>query len=151
MTTRQWTPSAGRTTLQTPEPAPRAAFEPTSDPASAGTMADTDSDHSIAALIARLSDQARQFAQAELRLARAIIVDRVISARAAALCLVLALVLVQAAFIALLIGLILALVPLVGALGATGIVAGGAVVVAGVLAWIALRQIRAATRIEEGQ
>ena len=114
-------------------------------------MADTDSGHSIAALIARLSDQARDFVRAELRLARAIIVDRVISARAAALCLVLALVLVQAAFIALLIGLILALVPLVGALGATAIVAGGAVAVAGVLAWTALRQIRAATRIEEGQ
>ncbi|MBA4211319.1 MAG: phage holin family protein [Sphingomonas sp.] len=157
MTTRQLTPARAPATLPTPDPLAAAG---TSDvpvdpaPSSAGPSAsnaegERDSDDSIAALVARLIDQADRYARAELRFARALLIERLIAARVGAICLVVALVLLQGALIALLVGLMLTAAPVMGTLAATVVVTSGAISVAGILGWIALRQFNQATRVEE--
>lgn len=156
MTTRQWTPAPAPATLPTPDPIAAAspddagvgaagnpAGASASDPAGEANTAD-----SIAVLVARLAGQADRYARAELRFVRALLIERLIAARVGAICLVVALVLLQGALIALLIGLILAAAPVMGTLAATALVTGGAIAIAGMLAWIALRHLSHATRIE---
>lgn len=157
MTTRQWTPARAPATLPTPDPLAAACtgdvpIDPapsSAGPSTSNAVGERDGDDSIAALVARLVDQADRYARAELRFARALLIERLIAARVGAICLVVALVLLLGALIALLVGLILAAAPVMGTLTATVVVTGAAISAAGILGWIALRQLNHATRVEK--
>lgn len=92
-------------------------------------------------LVARLTSDARELAQAEIGLARAKVADTVARYRNGAIFFAAAGVLALAALIALLVGLIETLATLVGPGFATLIVVGAVLVLAGVLAMIGKRRL----------
>lgn len=93
----------------------------------------------IGQLFSQLVDDGKRYAQAELQLAKAKAASKVLPLRPAAILAGTAATLLLAATTALLVGLILALTPSIGALGATAVVVLGALVVAGLLFYIAWR------------
>ena len=118
---------AGGDTTDTPPPGPPA--EPPS----------------LAELFARLIDDAERFVRAEIRLYRAHLLARVTDAKLVLILIGGALVLGQAAVIALLTGAILSLAREIGPLAATAIVVALALIVAAVMARIAVARIKAMT------
>jgi len=90
-------------------------------------------------LIGRLVDDLRNLARAEIHLVKARGFDLVRRSRTAIALLICALLLVHGAVVALMIGLVLQLLPIVGAAFAGLIVMAAALVLAGILAYAALR------------
>ncbi len=123
---------SGQTGASDAEPVPQSAPE-TSE--SAGHAADESVIEELSALI----DNGRTYAAAELKFqkTRAALAGRSIGIAAA--CVVVAIILLHIAFLALAVGLVMALDPLVGIWGAIGIVFGGLLLVTGLLGWIALK------------
>src|ERR1700754_243536 len=95
----------------------------------------------LPALIGQLFEDALALARAEVRLGKARAYDLLRRSRTALVLLVGALLLVQAAVIALVLGLVLTLVPLVGPAFAGLILMAAALLLAALLAWLAVRQI----------
>jgi hypothetical protein len=91
-------------------------------------------------LLRRLIDDACNVARAELRLVKARTYDLIRRSRTAILLLIVALLALQGAMIALVVGLVLQLVPLVGAAWAGVIVMAALLLIAGIFAWSAMRQ-----------
>lgn len=106
-------------------------------------------DPTFIALFSRLVDDAERFVRAEIRLYRANLVSRLADARLAVMMLIVGFLLAQSATVALLVGLVVFLSPSLGALGSIGLVVGGALAVAGLLAWFAIGKILTATKVEE--
>ena len=96
----------------------------------------------IGALIGQLTTDARAYAVAELAIYRAKASAWIGEAKFVAMFGVSALVLANAAIIALFVGLLLTLTPRVGPGWATVIVVGGTLALAGLLGWLALRHVR---------
>jgi hypothetical protein len=94
-------------------------------------------------LLRRLIEDARNVARAEIRLFKARAFDLVRRSRIAILLLIVALLAVQGAVVALMVGLVLQLAPMVGAAWAGVIVMAVLLFIAGLLAWSALRQFSA--------
>ncbi|MCT8002168.1 phage holin family protein [Sphingomonas sanguinis] len=90
----------------------------------------------LTSLVSQLVDDGRSYITAEIDLAKARASDKIARYRSAAIFIGAAAVLALAALIALLVGLIFALAPATGPLGATLIVVGVVLVAAGVLAMI---------------
>lgn len=101
-------------------------------------------DESIPSLVARLVDEGKQFARAEVNFYRARLTPRVAEARNAAILAVVALSLAQALIVAGLVGLILWLARWWGPGGATAAVIGGGLLVVALLAWLAMGQAKKA-------
>lgn len=104
---------------------------------------------SIASLFAMLIEDAETFVRAEVTLYRASIMARLTEARAAIVMLLAGFLLAQAAFIALLVGLVVILRPYLGAVGATMAVVGTGMGFAALLAYLAFARIRRATDVSE--
>lgn len=104
---------------------------------------------SLAELFARLIDDAEHFVRAEIRLYRAHFLARLTDAKLILILVGGALLLAQAALIALLIGLIMTLAHPLGPLGATAIVVLLALAMAGVMARVAIVKIKAMTVRED--
>lgn len=97
----------------------------------------------IAGLISRLFEDAVAVAKAEVQLAKSKAFAKLQGAKIAIGLVIVALFVVQAALSACFVGLVIGLVPLVGAwLAALSLLVGG-LVVAGLLGWLAVRQISA--------
>lgn len=107
----------------------------------------TDAEESIVALFSRLVDDAETFVRAEIRLYRANLFERLTEARTAIIMILTAFLLAQSAIIALLVGLVVILRPILGAVGATAVVVVGAIAVAGLLAWLAIDKFRRVTEV----
>lgn len=90
-------------------------------------------------LIGQLAQDAIALVRAEVELAKSKVADRLRRSRTAIILLVAALVIVQASIVGLVVGLVLALVPLVGAAGAGLVLLVAGLVIAGLLAWAAMR------------
>ena len=99
----------------------------------------------LPSLIARLWEDALGLARAEIQLLKSRAVDKLRRSRTAIILLAAALVLAFAGIIGLVVGLVLALVPLVGAVLAGVIVLAACLAIAGLLAWLAIRQFSAPT------
>lgn len=99
----------------------------------------------LPALLRQLIDDARNVARAETRLFKARIFDLVRRSRSAIGLLLVALLAVQGAVVALMVGLVLQLAPLVGAAWSGVIVMVTMMLLAGLLAWIAVRTFTSAT------
>lgn len=93
----------------------------------------------IGQLFSQLVDDGKRYAQAELQLAKAKAARKVLPLRPAAILAGSAVTLLLASVTALLVGLILALTPCLGAFGATAVVVLGALLVASVLLYVAWR------------
>ena len=93
----------------------------------------------IGQLFGQLVDDGKRYAQAELQLAKAKAARKVLPLRPAAILAGTAATLLLSATTALLVGLILALTPRLGALGATAVVVLGAFLIAGILFYVAWR------------
>jgi len=93
----------------------------------------------LPALLRQLIDDARNVARAETRLFKARVFDFVRRSRSAIILLLAALLAVQGAVVALMVGLVLQLAPIVGAAFAGAIVMVAVLLVAGLLAWTAVR------------
>lgn len=106
-----------------------------------------DADESIVALFSRLVDDAETFVRAEIRLYRANLLERLTEARTAIIMILTAFLLAQSAIIALLVGLVVILRPMLGAVGATATVVVSAITIAGLLAWLAIDKISRVTEI----
>ena len=100
------------------------------------TAPDLTHDEGVGALVHRAIEDARGLAQAEIALVKAKAGERLTVWKAAAICFAVAGVLALAALIALLVGLILTLAPLVGPGGAPAIVGGATLLIALVLGLI---------------
>lgn len=98
---------------------------------------------SVGTLVHQLVGDAREYASAEVQLAKAKALAQVARYKTAGIFFALAGVLALAALIALLVGLILTLAPLVGPGLATLIVIGVTFAIAGVLAWIGKSRLAA--------
>lgn len=105
-----------------------------------------ETDEGVGALIARAMADGRAYADAEIGYWRALALDRLADARRLAIFGVAALLLVNAAAIALIVGLVLTLEPLVGPGLATLIVVLLTAIAAGLFAWAALKRIKRVTR-----
>lgn len=103
-------------------------------------------DAAIGVVIARLVDDARAYVRAELDYAGAVVADRLALARRALLFVSIAAVLVIAAAIALVVGLVLALAGLIGAGWATLVVVAVTLAVAALFGWAGVRRFGRATR-----
>lgn len=103
----------------------------------------------IGELFASLIDHTERYVRAELTLQRAKLVDRVLMSRAALVMAVTAVVLVQAAACALLVGIVMALAPRLGALAAAVLVTLVALAIAAALFGVAIRRLDRATTIAE--
>lgn len=103
-------------------------------------------EESFGALLGRAVADGRAYASAELTYWRAVMADRIGDVRSVAILAIAGLMVLNAAAIALIVGLILTLTPLVGPGFATLIVVLVALVVAGLLAMAALRQLKRVTR-----
>ncbi len=90
-------------------------------------------------LLKQLIEDARNVARAEIDLFKARAFDLVARSRTALVLLVTALLAVQGAVVALMVGLVLQLAPIVGAAFAGLIVTAVLLLIAGLLAWIAIR------------
>lgn len=106
-----------------------------------------ETDESIVALFSRLVDDAETFVRAEIRLYRANLFSRLTEARTAIVMILTAFLLAQSAIIALLVGLVVILRPILGAVGATATVVVSAITIAGLLAWLAIDKISRVTEI----
>ncbi|HEX4693373.1 phage holin family protein [Sphingomonas sp.] len=106
-------------------------------------------DESIPTLVTRLIDEGEEFVRAELRLYRARVLSRVDEARNAIILAVIAFSLAQAVLVAALVGLLIVLRPLLGPGGATGVVIVLGLALAGLLGFMAWRQLLKATEIKE--
>lgn len=106
-----------------------------------------EADESIVALFSRLVDDAETFVRAEIRLYRANLFARLTEARTAIIMILTAFLLAQSAIIALLVGLVVILRPILGAVGATATVVVSAITIAGLLAWLAIDKISRVTEI----
>lgn len=98
----------------------------------------------IGALIGQLTEDAKDYARAEVEYVKAVAQAKVIEVKGAAIAAVLALALALAAAIGLIVGAILTLATLVGPGWATLIVVGVALLIAALLGWAAARGIRKA-------
>jgi hypothetical protein len=105
-----------------------------------------DEEEGIGTLIARAAADGRAYADAEIAYWRALMLDRLVDARAAAVLGIAVLLLAQAAAIALIVGLVMILTPYVGPGLATLIVVLVAASAAALFARAALRRFRRATR-----
>lgn len=105
-----------------------------------------DQDEGVGALIARTIADGRAYASAEIEYWRLLAQARLVDVRGLAGFAIAALLLVNAAAIALIVGMLLSLAPLVGPGLATLIVVMVALAVAGLLGWLALKRFRRATR-----
>lgn len=103
-------------------------------------------DEGVGTLIARAVADGRAYANAEIGYWRALAADRVADVRSLAIFGVAALLVVNAAVIALILGLLLVLTPLVGPGLATLIVVLAFLALAGLLGWLALKHLRRVTR-----
>lgn len=101
-------------------------------------------DAGIGELIGQLTEDAKDYARAEVDYFKAVAQAKVAEVKGAAIAAVLALALALAAAIGLIVGAILTLATLVGPGWATLIVVGISLVVAGLLGWSAARGIRKA-------
>lgn len=124
-----------------------AGARPVSADESPAAPAATDADESIVALFSRLVDDAETFVRAEIRLYRANLFERLTEARTAIVMILTAFLLAQSAIIALLVGLVVILRPILGAVGATATVVVSAITIAGLLAWLAIDKISRVTEI----
>lgn len=106
-------------------------------------------DDSIPSLVGRLIDDGEEFVRAELKLYRARMFARIDSARNAIILVIVALSLAQAVIVAALVGALVLLRPEVGPGGATAIVVVAGLTLAGLLGWLALRQLKKATEISD--
>jgi hypothetical protein len=95
----------------------------------------------LGALIGQLWDDGRALAHAEARLLKSKAFAILRRSRTAILLLLVAAILAFASVVALMLGLVLALVPFVGAVLAGVILLVGGLAVAGLLSWIAIRLI----------
>ena len=91
---------------------------------------------------------ARAFATAELALVKALALARVAAIKPGIIMIVIGVVVANAAIIALLVGFVIALVPLIGAWGAAFAVGLGALIVGGGLAYLGVSKL--ATKLEVG-
>ncbi|MEO5867477.1 MAG: phage holin family protein [Sphingomonas sp.] len=108
-------------------------------------------DNSLGHLFSRLIDDAEQFVRAEVSLYRAQIFARIGDAKVAIVLGGLAFLIAQSSIIALLVGLVLVVRRSVhSAAGATAIVVGGALLVAGIMVAIAVAKVKKITRIRDG-
>lgn len=105
-------------------------------------MLDQPPSESIGELLGRLVDDARESTRAEVALYRAQILNWVAQARVVALLAVTALMLVNAAIIALFVGLLLILQHQLGPIWATVIVTVATLALAGLFGWLAVRRVR---------
>jgi hypothetical protein len=105
---------------------------------------------SIGRLFSRLIDDAERFVRAEINLYRAEAFARVGEAKVALLLGATAFLLVQAALIALLVGLMLIVERMFGPAVATLTVVGGALIVASAMVAVAVAKIKKITRIKDG-
>lgn len=105
-----------------------------------------DQDEGVGTVIARAIADGRAYAQAEIDYWRVFVADRVADAKGLAIFALLALLLVNGAAIALIVGLLLVLTPLVGPALATLIVVTSALLLAGVLGWMAYKRLQHAMR-----
>lgn len=126
------------------DPPPPAALDP--EPEVAAPAPDT----SIGALFARLIDDAERFVRAEINLYRAQFVARLDDAKAVILLGAIAFLLAQSALIALLVGLLVILLKPLGAVGATAVVVGTALIVVAILIRIAIVKLKTITEIKDG-
>jgi hypothetical protein len=106
-------------------------------------------DDSIPILVGRLIDDGEEFVRAELKLYRARLLRRVDKARNGIILIVIALSLAQAVIVAALVGALILLRPEVGPGWATAIVVVCGLTLAGLLAWLAVQQLKRATAIDE--
>lgn len=104
---------------------------------------------SIAALFARLIDDAERVVRAELRLYRAEFISRVGAARSAIVLIVVALLLAQAALIAMVLGLLLILRHPLGEVGATILIVLVSLGIAALLVRVALGKVRQITDFKD--
>lgn len=107
-------------------------------------VADTET---IGGLFARLVDEAKQFARAEIDYYRVLTVSRIAGLKTAVGLILFALFLLQASLTTLLVGIGLGIAHLVEKVGLAGGVVLSAVIglaISGILVWIALRKIAAA-------
>lgn len=127
--------------LSAPEAAPEAAPEDSGDPSPSAA------DESLVEELSSLIDNGRNYAAAELAFqkTRASLAGRSIGIALA--CVVVAIILLHIAFLALAVGLVMALEPLVGIWGAIGIVFGGLLIVTGLLGWVALKNAQKLGRL----
>ncbi|ODP38512.1 phage holin family protein [Sphingomonas turrisvirgatae] len=105
-----------------------------------------DQDESIGALVTRLIADGRGYAAAEAGYWRALVVDRLADVKSLTILGCTALLLVNAAVIALIVGALLSLATLVGPGLATLLVVLVTLAIAGLLGWLALRHWRRVTR-----
>ena len=110
-------------------------------------MADNTTDDGIGALISRLIEDAKAFALAEVAVYKARLMKAVAEYRTAAILGVVALILAHAAVIALLVGIILSIAQALGPIWATVITVGGALLIAGVLVWLAVSIVSAKGKV----
>lgn len=103
----------------------------------------------VGSLFGELIEDVEGFVRAELKLQRAKLVARLVESRTAVAMLIVAAILGLATATTLLVGIVMALAPFVGPLGAAAIVAVVGVGVAVLLVSIALRKLDKATRIGE--
>lgn len=101
-------------------------------------------DAGIGELIGQLTEDAKDYARAEVDYVKAVAQAKVAEVKGAAIAAVLALALALAAAIGLIVGAILTLATLVGPGWATLIVVGISLVIAALLGWAAARGIRKA-------
>ena len=113
-------------------PSPDASSDQPPEPSEPG-------DESLREELAALIDNGRNYAQAEIAFqkTRAALAGRSIGIAAAAA--IVAIILLHIAFLALAVGLVMALEPLVTIWGAIGIVFGGLLLLVALLGWIALK------------
>jgi len=104
---------------------------------------------SITSLVTRLIDDGEEFVRAEFKLYRARLFSRLDDARNAIILGVVALSLVQAVMVAALVGLLIVLRQQMGPGAATGIVVVAGLGLAGLLGWLAWRQLLKATEIKD--
>lgn len=100
----------------------------------------------IGQLLSQLVDDGKRYAQAEIDVVKARAAGRVLSLRPAAILAGMAAALMSAATTVLLMGLILALSPKFGVLGATALVVVVASVVACLLAYLAWQRLKDSTK-----
>lgn len=112
-------------------------------------MASNGEKDSISELVSRLIDDAEGFVRAEIRLYRAQLFARIDRAKVGIALMIGAVSLVQAAIVALLVGLVGTLRAPLGVFGATAAVVVGAIVIAGILAKVAFGKLQAATKLED--
>jgi hypothetical protein len=95
----------------------------------------------IGGLFGRLVENTEQLVRAELRVYREAMLLRLLRARIAVVFIVLALLIIGGAVTAILVGLAIALGPMVGPVAACFLVGVGGLALAGLLIWVAVRRI----------